>query len=123
MSRASEETIYKRLYKAILKHGSARVIVEYKSKSRRRDSSYGGEYGYRKILKNGFSTVSYPGGGRYKKAFQASCFMCEYFERSKTGKLKLTKTLKAMKKHDRSWLRIKEIRVGKGRGKKISLEK
>ena len=105
------DIIYKRLYSAILRYGSAKVILK------RRD---GTEYGQRLIKKSGRSKVSYfnahNGGEGYKKNYSQSCFVEDYTEDycpcCTKKRLNLAHTLRAMRDHDSSWIAIKSVNYG-----------
>lgn len=113
------DVIYRRLYRAILKYGSAKVVIERLG---------GGTYGLRYIKKNGLCKVSYWQGDyseTYGKKYVLSCFYEDYTScycrRCKNNRATLSRTLKEMRDHDSNYLKIVEVKYGPRFSKKMKL--
>lgn len=131
----NEDQVYDKLYRTILKYGSAMVIIEdprwaydyYSSNNRRTRVN---DMVKRIINKDGKSKVAYKGHDYNKYSrYRPSCFVYDYCGGKKKGKkakshwskntpktgMTLRGTLRAMRDHDQDMdYKIVEIRVGKG---------
>lgn len=116
------ETIYDRLYRTILKYGSARIRVKVV------DGWHDREYGTRVIDKSGLCRISYASNyNTYRKKYQESCFFKDCLENKKYTpkgiKVNLAEILRAMKKHDGRNLQISEVQYGPWFSKQMKLPK
>lgn len=116
--------LYQRLYRTILRYGSAKIILERN----------GEEYGHRLIKKSGKCQISYANidwntghiHRNYKKKYQLSCFyedsiedLCACCAKKKSN---LARTLRYMFEHDRGYVKIKEVQYGPRFKKRMKLK-
>ena len=115
------DAIYKRLYRTILKYGSAKVVI-----TRRNGEIYGQRY----IRKDGLCKISYWHGTHspnYGRKYILSCFYENYTDDHckccKKKRANLSRTLKEMREHDNSFssLLISEVKYGPRFNKKMKL--
>jgi hypothetical protein len=119
LTKKQEDSLYRRMARIIKKYGSAKIILK-------RGSS---EYGLRLIRKSGRCKISYSQTDSYKKSYQTSCFVDDYYNDGDTccscgskARLSLAQTLKAMRRHDNTYISIAEVAYGPKYGRKLRLK-